>query len=529
MANVLIADKLHEAGVDLLRNTPGIEVHVANKPTPEELAELIKDMDAVIVRSASQITEAILEAGNKLSVVGRAGIGVDNIDVPASSRRGVLVMNAPGGNSITTAEHALSMMMSLARNIPQATHSMKSGRWEKSRFMGVELYEQTLGVIGLGNIGRLVAQRALGLGMNVIASDPYTSEQAAKKLGVELVSMDALFQRSKFITIHAPLTRDTKGLLNADAFAKMTPGVLLVHCARGGIVDEAALLDAIEKGIVAGAALDVFETEPPDPDHPLLKRDEIICTPHLGASTSEAQEKVAIEIVQGVSDYLLQGTVRNALNLPSVRGQVPDNIQPYLTLAGQLGRFQAHALNGFTQVEIDYMGNAFDEMPGTQLVTNAVLKGLMSAVMDVPVNLVNAPILAKEQGLVVKESRANQSGIFTNLITVTLSNGKETCAAAATLFHDGTPRLVRLDKMAIEAPLQGELLLVRNDDEPGVIGHVGTLLGSRGINVARLHVGLNKSTAQAVAIWGVDQRLSDDVLNEIGALKHIRSVRSVAL
>ncbi len=406
---------------------------------------------------------------------------------------------------------------------------MKDGRWEKGRFMGVELYEQTLGVIGLGNIGRLVASRARALGMNVIASDPYTSEQSAEKLGVELVPFDTLLQRAKFITIHAPLTRDTRGLLDTAAFAKMTPGVLLVHCARGGIVDESALLDALEKGIVAGAALDVFETEPPAADHPLLQRDDVICTPHLGASTSEAQEKVALEIVQGIIDYLVDGTVRNALNLPSVRGQIPDSIKPYLRLAGQLGCFQAHAMGGFTEVRIDYAGSSFAEMSGLQLITNAVLKGLMSAVMDVPVNLVNAPILAKEQGLVVKETRSNQGGTFTNLITVQLSDGKRHSKASATLFHDQEPRLVRMDGMAIEAPLQGELLLVRNADEPGVIGHVGTVLGSRGINVGRLHVGLDKAKEQAVAIWGVDQPLTDAVLDEIGHLSHIQSVRSIAL
>jgi len=529
MSKVLIADKLHSAGVELLQNTPGIEVVVANKPSHEELCELVKGADAVLVRSTSQITEEVLDAGSALKVVGRAGIGVDNIDVTAASRRGVLVMNASGGNSITTAEHAIAMMMSLARKIPQATMSMKSGRWEKSRFMGVELYEHTLGVVGLGNIGRLVAERARGLGMNVIASDPYTSVESAQKIGVELVQFDDLLKRSQFISIHAPLNRETRGLFDERAFSKMTPGVLLVHCARGGIINESALLDALEKKIVAGAALDVFETEPPPSDHPLLTQDDVICTPHLGASTSEAQEKVALEIVQQLIDFLLDGTIRNALNLPSVRGQIPEAIRPYLDLGYRLGRFQAHAMGGFKEVHVDYAGNIFSDMPGLQLITNSVLKGLMSTVMDVPVNLVNAPILAAEQGLVVKESRSNASGTFTNLMSVRLVQSDETSKASGTLFHDEEARLVRLNGMAIEAPLHGELLLVHNEDMPGVIGNVGTVLGSNQVNVNRLHVGLNKKEHQAIAIWCVDQELSDDIIHEIGSQPHVRSVRSMTL
>ncbi len=529
MIRVLIADKLHPAGVELLRKTPGIEVIVGDKPDAATLCELAADVHAIVVRSRTTITEGVLEAAPELQVVGRAGIGVDNIDVTAASRRGVLVMNAPSGNNITTAEHALAMLMALARRIPQATASLRAGRWEKSRFVGRELYERTLGVVGLGNIGRLVATRARALGLMVIAADPFTTSEFADKLGVVLVEVDALLARADAITIHTPLTPKTRGLIGAEAFEKVRPGLLLVNCARGGIVDEAALLEALEKGKVAGAALDVFETEPPPADHPLLTRDGVICTPHLGASTGEAQEKVAVELAQQIADFLTGGTLRNAINLPAVRGELPARVRPYVDLAERLGRFQAQTFGGFHTVEVIFAGEAFAEMPALGLVTTAAVKGLLKAAMDVPVNLVNARILAEDHGVDVTESRTTAKGAFANLVTIRLTRDGESSQVSGALFNGDDPRLVKLDGFDLEAPLRGGLLVLRNEDRPGVIGNVGTVLGSNEINVSRLHVGLHEERAEAIALWNVAGAVPDGLVGVINGLPHIKTVRYVSL
>ncbi len=529
MAKILIADAFSSVGTELLQSTPGLEVQQVEKATEEELCRLVADVDAIIVRSATKITPRILEAATRCKLVGRAGIGVDNIAVPAASRRGVLVMNAPSGNSITTAEHAVSLLMSLARKIPQATASMRQGKWEKNRFMGMELFERTLGIVGLGNIGRIVAERARGLGMKVIALDPFMTPEAAAELGVELVDKDDLLRRSDAITIHAPLTNHTKNLFDAAAFEKMKRTALLINAARGGIIDEKALFDALSAKRIAGAALDVFEVEPTPADNPLLQLDNLICTPHLGASTNEAQDKVAIELAQQFADFFTTGTIRNAINLPAVRGGVPPQAQAYIQLGERLGRFHAQVFGGFTSVEVLYAGEAFADMPALPLVTSAVVQGLLEAALDVPVNLVNAPLLAAEHGIKVKESRTTAKGTFSSLVSIRLERGSEKSEAQATLFAHDDARLVALDGVRIECELAGRLLFITNEDKPGVIGNVGTVLGSSGINVARLAVGLSAPKKQAVALWNVDAPVTDAVLATVAKLPNVTSAKLVTL
>ena len=529
MTKVLVADKLDEAGLVVLRDTPGIELVVNTGLTPAALAEAVADVDVLVVRSSTKVTAAVLAAAKKLTLVGRAGIGVDNVDVAAATQRGVMVMNAPSGNSITTAEHAIAMLMALARRIPQATASMRAGRWEKSRFVGMELHERTLGVVGLGNIWRLVARRAAALGMHVIACDPIATPEAARHLGAELVPFDSLLGRADAITVHVPLSGETRGMLGAKAFARVQPGVLVVNCARGGIVDEAALLEALERRQVGGAALDVFETEPPPADHPLLARDDVICTPHLGASTAEAQRKVAVELARQVADYVRKGEIRNALNLPGRAGTVAGGVGRWVEVANHLGRFHAQAFGPFDRVEVTCAGPAFADGAGVPLVASAALGGLLSQMLNSGVNLVNAPGLAEEHGIAVGQTWTPTVPTFHNMITVVLWRGETRSETAAALFNDREPRLVRLDTYHLEAPLRGRMLLVHNEDRPGVIGHVGTTLGNAGINVSQLHVGLAPGTSSSVSLWTVDNPVPEDTVARLAALIDVTSVRSLTV
>ena len=525
---VLISDSMSERCVEIFKNAPGLQVDVNTKLKPEELKKVIKDYHALVVRSATKVTAQIIEAADNLKVVGRAGTGVDNIDMQAATKKGIVVMNTPGGNTITTAEHAVSMLMALARKIPQATASMRKGEWEKKKFEGTEVTSKTLGILGVGNIWSVVADRAQGLRMNVIAYDPYLSQEAANRMGVELVSLDELYKKSDFISIHVPLTNETKNLVNKDAFAKMKKGVKIINCARGGIVNEKDLCDAIKVGIVSSAALDVFEKEPTPPDNPLLQMEEVILTPHLGASTAEAQENVAIAIAEQIVDYLIKGTIRNAVNVPSVPAELLANLGPYITLAEKLGIFQGQILKGgIEEVTIEYSGDvvSYDVAP----VTIAAIKGLLDQLMDQQVNFVNAPFVAKERGIKVIEIKSSRAIDFASSITIKVKTKEEENLIEGALFGKKEPRIVRIDKFFLDAVPEGYLLVLHNYDKPGVIGNVGTLLGSGNINIARLHLGRQAVGGEAVSVWNIDTPLPTDLLSKLLKLPHMISAKVVRL
>jgi len=526
VAKVLVTDSLAPQGFEILERTPGIEVVDAPGMKPAELLEAIADADALIIRSATQVTAEVIAAAKQLSVVGRAGIGVDNVDVGAATARGIVVMNTPGGNTVTTAEHAIALLVALARHIPQATASMKSGQWDKKSFIGMELYNRTLGVIGLGNIGRIVAQRARGLGMKVVAYDPFLSVEAAEKLEVELLDLDALLARSDALSVHVPRTPDTAGLIGRAAFAKAKPGVLLVNAARGGIVDEAALLEALEAGQVGGAALDVFEEEPPPDGHPLVAHPRVICTPHLGASTEQAQVNVAIAVAEQVRDYLVSGVINNAVNVPSISKELAVRIRPYLVLGEKLGRFQGQLCKGsIAQIEIEYCGAAaeVDVAP----ITVAVLKGLLEPVTD-SVNMVNAPVIAQQHGIKVIESKASSTADFASAITTRVSGCGDRLIMGA-VFEGRQPRIVRIDDFMLEAIPEGSTLLIQNHDTPGVVGAVGTLLGKAGINISRMQLALHPKRAEAAMLVNISHPPSQQVMEALRAMPGAISVQVLEL
>jgi len=526
---VLVSDKISESGVKLLQMEPEIEVDVKTGLSPEELQEIIGDYDALVVRSATKVTREIIEAATRLKVVGRAGTGVDNIDLEAATEKGIVVMNTPGGNTVAAAEHAVSMMLSMARKIPQACASMKEGKWEKKKFMGVEVHGKTLGVIGMGRIGSLVAKMGLGLGMRVIACDPYLSHKAAKDMGVTLTDIETLFSESDFITIHAPLTQETRNMISRDAFKKMKDGVMLVNCARGGIVDEEALYEAIQVGKVAGAALDVFSKEPPPPDHPILRLEEVICTPHLGASTKEAQEVVAIAIVQQIIDYLKNGIVRNAVNVPSVKPELVPKAEPYIHLAQRLGSFIAQIFEGrMEELLVEYAGEVLDEGIYPAL-TLAALTGLLKPILGNGVNMVNAPLIAKQRGIRVVESKSDQSEGYISLIRLRLrGDGKET-STSGTLIKRDAPRIVMVNGYPIEAEPTGYMLFFTNYDRPGVIGRIGTILGDAGVNIAGMRLGRTQPGELAIAILNVDSPVPENVMEKIRSLPNITYAKLVDL
>ncbi len=529
MYKVLVSDKISNSGVRLLKMEPDIEVDVKTGLSPEELKEIIGEYDALVVRSATKVTREIIEAGVKLKVIGRAGTGVDNIDLEAATEKGIVVMNTPGGNTVAAAEHAISMMLSMARKIPQACASMKEGKWEKKKFMGVEVHGKTLGVIGMGRIGSLVAKMGLGLGMRVIACDPYLSQKAAKDMGVTLTDLDTVYAESDFITVHAPLTQETKNMISREAFKKMKDGVMLVNCARGGIVDEEALMEAIQVGKVAGAALDVFASEPPPPDYPLLKLEEVICTPHLGASTKEAQEVVAIAIVQQIIDYLKRGIVKNAVNVPSVKPELAAKAEPYIHLAQKLGSFIAQIYEGrMEELIVEYAGEVLDEGIYPAL-TLAALAGLLKPILGNGVNMVNAPIIAKQRGIRVVESKSDQSEGYISLIRLRLlGDGKET-SASGTLIKRDAPRIVMVNGYPIEAEPTGYMLFFTNYDRPGVIGRIGTILGDAGVNIAGMRLGRTQPGELAIAILNVDSPIPEEVMEKIRALPNITFAKLVDL
>ncbi len=527
MKRVLVSDAMAPEVAEILGNTPGIKVDVKTGLAPDELKAVIRDYDALIVRSATKVTAEVIEAAGKLSAIGRAGAGVDNIDIPAASKRGIVVMNTPDGNTVTTAEHAIAMMVSLARKIPQATASMKAGRWEKSKFLGNEYSNKTLGIIGLGRVGSVVADRAIGLKMNVIAHDPFIAPEVAEQMGVTMVSLDELYANSDFITVHTPLSPETRDLVGAAAFARMKKGVFLIHCARGGIVNEQALCDALQAGKVAGAAIDVFEEEP-TPNLALIGLDNVICTPHLGASTDEAQTNVAIAIANQIAAYFATGEIKGAVNFPSVSADVMAVIRPYLDLAEKLGAFQVQLLTGALQeVTIEYSGEILNH--NVAPITVSLVKGLLDPILTETVNYINAPVIARERGIKIIEVKSTETKDYTNMIALTVKTPKEISRTAGAVFGRKDLRIVRVNEFSVEIVPEGYMLAVSNDDLPGVIGNLGTTLGDNRVNIARLHLSRDAQTKRALVVLNTDSPVASDVLDKLRKLPHVVSVTPIKM
>ncbi|MGO8988811.1 MAG: phosphoglycerate dehydrogenase [bacterium] len=524
---VLVSDPLSSKGLEILERAKNLKYDLKPGLSPEELKKVIPEYDAIIIRSETKLKADLIEAGRRLKVIGRAGIGLDNVDLAAATKKGVVVMNTPQENAIAAAEHTIAMVLSVSRKIPQATASMKAGKWEKKKFMGVELYTKTLGLIGIGVIGTIVADRARGLKMKVIGYDPYLSKEVAEKKGVDMVSLDELLERSDFISIHTPLTDETRNLIDKKAFSKMKKGVILVNCARGGIINEKDLHEALQEGKVAGAALDVFEKEP-SIGNPLLELEAVISTPHLGAATEEAQENVAIAIAQQVVDFLTSGEARNAVNMPAVSPDILPFLRPYLRLGEQLGSFLGQISNyAIEEVLIEYYGEVVEY--GTKPITISVLKGLLTPFVGETVNFVNAPIMAKERGIKVTESTRAVTEDYASLIAITARSKMERNYIAGTLFGRKELRIVKLNDFFIEAIPEGHILLVNNYDKPGVIGNIGNALGSRNINIATMQFGRDQMGGKAISLLHLDVPLPAGMVGDILRLPNIISVRQIQL
>jgi D-3-phosphoglycerate dehydrogenase len=520
---VLISDALSPAAVQIFKDR-GIEVDFQPNlgKDKEKLAELIGNYDGLAIRSATKVSAKILEKAKNLKVIGRAGIGVDNVDIPAATARGIIVMNTPFGNSITTAEHAISLMLALARQIPEADSSTRAGKWEKNKFMGVEIFSKTLGIIGCGNIGSIVADRAIGLRMKVIAYDPFLSEERAKDIGVEKVDLDTLFKRADFITLHTPLTEKTKNIIDAASLKKMKKGVRIINCARGGLVDEAAIAEALKSGQVAGAAFDVFVTEPAT-ESPLFGLPNVVCTPHLGAATSEAQENVALQVAEQMSDYLLRGAISNAVNFPSISAEEAPKLRPFIALAEKLGSFAGQLTEtGLSKVQISYEG-AVAQM-NTKALTSAAVAGLLRPMLQ-DVNVVSAPVVAKERGIMVEETTREMAGDFESLITVTVVTQSQTRSVSGTVFADGRPRIVNIKGIRMDAEFGSSMIYITNLDKPGFIGRFSSTLGEAGINIATFHVGREAPGGNAIALIEIDGELPDTVLAKVRALPQVQQAK----
>ena len=524
MPKVLIADKLSPAAVAIFKMR-GVEADVKTGLAKEELLKIVDQYDGIAIRSATKITKEVIAAATKLKVVGRAGIGVDNVDIPAATAAGVIVMNTPFGNSITTAEHAIALMMALARDIPTANSSTHAGKWEKNRFMGTELYSKTLGLIGAGNIGGIVADRAKGLKMHVVAYDPYLSPERAKELGVEKVELDDLLARADFITLHTPLTHETRNIISADAINKMKKGARLINCARGGLVDEAALKAALDSGHLAGAAFDVF-TEEPAKTNILFGNEKVVATPHLGASTEEAQENVALQVAEQIADYLLTGAIVNALNMPSIGADEAALVRPWISLAEKLGAFAGQLTETSLQaVEILYEGTAASL--NQRALTQAALAGLLKPQLA-EVNMVNAPVVAKERGIKVSETRRDRQGIYEGYIKITVTTPELSRSVAGTVFSDGRPRLIQVKDIDLDAGFAPHMLYVTNEDKPGFIGKLGTVLGEARVNIANFTLGRTAPGADAIALVEVDGEIVEKVLADIRKLPLVRQAKALA-
>ncbi|UIP06444.1 phosphoglycerate dehydrogenase [Erythrobacter sp. SDW2] len=522
---VLISDKMDPNAAKIFEER-GCDVDVKPGMTPDELKAVIGEYDGLAIRSATKVTKDILDAATNLKVVGRAGIGVDNVDIPYASGKGVVVMNTPFGNSITTAEHAIALIFAVARQIPAADAGTQAGTWPKNDFMGVELTGKTLGLIGAGNIGSIVAARALGLRMKVVAYDPFLTEDRAVAMGVEKADLDTLLEKADFITLHTPLTDQTRNILSRENLAKTKKGVRIVNCARGGLIDELALKDALDSGHVAGAALDVFETEPPAADHPLFGTKNFICTPHLGASTTEAQVNVALQVAEQLADYLVNGGVTNALNMPSLSAEEAPKLKPYMGLAEKLGSLVGQLAHGnLTQISIEREGAAAD-LNGKPI-EGAVLAGFMRRYSDT-VNMVNAPYLAKERGLDVRSIRHEKEGAYNTLVRVTVGTEQGDRSVAGTLFGSEAPRLVEIFGVRIEAELDGHMLYIVNQDAPGFIGRIGTLLGEHGINIGTFNLGRREAGGEAILLLSVDQPIPAEVVKAACQLEGVKTVMPLA-
>lgn len=525
---VLISDKVDAGCADILRQG-GLEVDVNTGLSPEQLMDVIDDYAGLVVRSATKVTDAVIERAANLRAVGRAGAGVDNIDVDAATRRGIVVMNTPGGNSVSTAEHSVAMLMALARNVPGATASVKAGKWEKSAFTGVELAGKTVGVLGLGKVGREVAARAAGLRMRVIGYDPLMTDDVIQSYGTQPAALEQIWAESDFLTFHLPLTAQTHHYLSTEQLASCKHGVRVINCARGGIIDEVALLAGLESGQVAGAALDVFEDEPPAADSALIAHAHVVCTPHLAASTLEAQSNVALQVAEQVRDVLVSGVIRHAVNVPSIEPEAYEKLRPYLDLAERLGQMQGQLAEGsLERITIEYRGEVTAQ--ATSPLTSAVLKGVMETfATDGSVNLVNAPVVAQERGIRVDELKSSAPEDYASLVTVIVEAGGQRRVLSGTLFGRRDPRVVRLDQYDIDAAPDGNMLFYLNDDIPGIIGRIGSIMGGHNVNIARMSCGRQQVGGSALTVVNVDSHMPQAALDDILQDPHISWARQVAL
>src|SRR5712692_7752591 len=522
-ARVLISDALSPAAVQIFKDH-GLAVEFQPNLGKDKVAAIIGDYDGLAIRSATKVTPKLIAAAKKLRVIGRAGIGVDNVDIPAATAKGIIVMNTPFGNSITTAEHAVSLMLALARQIPQADASTQAGKWEKNRFMGVEITCKTLGVIGCGNIGSIVVDRAHGLRMKVIAYDPFLSPERARDLGVEKVELDELLRRADFITLHTPLTEKTKNIIDAKALAKTRKGVRIVNCARGGLVDEAALRAALDSGHVAGAAFDVFVEEPAT-QNPLFGHPNVVCTPHLGAATTEAQENVALQVAEQMSEYLLRGAISNAVNFPSITAEEAPRLKPFIALAERLGSFAGQLTEtGINKVQLSYEG-AVAQM-NTKALTSGAIAGLLRPMLQ-DVNVVSAPVVAKDRGIVIEEMTREAAGDYDSLITLTVVTENQSRSVSGTVFADGRPRIVNIKGIRMDAEFGHSMIYITNLDKPGFIGRFSSTLGEAGINIATFHVGREAPGGNAIALIEIDGELPPDVLAAVRALPQVQQARQL--
>ncbi|MBN1913279.1 MAG: phosphoglycerate dehydrogenase [Candidatus Omnitrophica bacterium] len=528
MVKILISDPLSEEGLKLLEKEGDFQVDVKTGLKPDALKEEIKDYDALIIRSATKVTADVIAAAAKLKVIGRAGVGLDNVDLEAATQKGIIVMNTPAGNTISTAEHTVSMILSLSRNIPQANSSTRQGEWKRSKFMGVEVYNKVLGIVGLGRIGLEVAKRCLSFGMKILAYDPFLSREVAEGLGIEIVELKELFSRSDYISVHTPLTEETKHMISTKEIALMKKGVRLVNCARGGIVDETALAQAIKEGKVLGAAIDVFEKEPPAPDNELLKLDNVIVTCHLGASTEEAQVNVSVEIAECVRDYLQGKGVYNAANYPCLDAKVFKVLEPYLNLAEKLGSFSAQLAEGrFKEINISYSGDIAQH--DLSLLTMALVKGLLSPILKETVNFINASNLAKERGIRVKESKSSKEEEFLTAIQLEIKTDKEERRITGTLSMNKQPRIVKVDDYYVELSPSGDMIVIQNMDKPGIIGSLGTILGEHKINIAAMTFGRQNPGGKAVTVLNIDGLVSAELLEKIKKIENITAVKVIKI
>jgi D-3-phosphoglycerate dehydrogenase / 2-oxoglutarate reductase len=520
---VLISDALSPAAVAIFKDR-GLDVEFAPNlgKDKDKLAAAINGFDGLAIRSATKVTGKLLEYAKNLKVIGRAGIGVDNVDIAAATARGIIVMNTPFGNSITTAEHAISLMLALARQIPEADSSTRAGKWEKNKFLGVEIFGKTLGIIGCGNVGSIVADRALGLKMKVIAYDPFLSAESALKLGVEKVELDELWRRADFITLHTPLTEKSRNIINAETLAQMKRGVRLINCARGDLVDDAALAAALKSGYVAGAALDVFREEPAT-QSVLFGLPNVVCTPHLGASTMEAQENVALQIAEQMSDYLLRGAISNAVNFPSISAEEAPKLKPFIALAEKLGSFAGQLTeSGIKQVRLTYEGVV--AQMNTKALTSAAVAGLLRPMLQ-EVNAVSAPIVAKDRGIIVEDTRRGAEGDHDSLITLAVVTDRQTRSVSGTVFADGRPRIIDIKGIRMHAEFAPSMLYVTNQDKPGFIGRFATLLAEAGINIATFHLGRDSQGGNAIALVEVDGSVPAEVLAKVRQIPNVQQVK----